>query len=305
MRTRSSIVRTEIEEQKAPTVIELCAGAGGLALGLSHAGFEHAAMIEREAVCCDTLRKNGFDNIIHNHVEDVDFEAFRGVDMVAGGVPCQPFSNGGVDRGPLDKRDLWQQAVRAVREAQPRAFLFENVAGLLRPKFAEYLGNVLQQMRDLGYEVQVWKMNAKDYGVGQNRRRIFVVGTAAGERVPNMPAAEERPTLLGQVLEGIDPPTGCDLKFTTACPGHSGSVLTKPAKTLIAGAHGPGQGNNALRLSDGRLRHFSIREAAAVQSFPLDYWFCGSWTRKMQQIGNAVPPRLSALVSGALREALG
>ena len=134
--------------------IELFSGAGGLALGLHAAGFEHKALFEWNISAIETLQYNqsmghhALKNcsISRADVRDVDFRPFRGIDLVAGGPPCQPFSMGGKAAGMKDTRDMFPQAVRAVSEVRPRAFIFENVRGLLRPAFANYVEYIRLQM---------------------------------------------------------------------------------------------------------------------------------------------------------------
>jgi DNA (cytosine-5)-methyltransferase 1 len=195
--------------------IELFAGAGGLAMGVARAGFQPAQVIEWNRWCCDTLRENrarGLAAIAHwpdpteGDVRGVDFRAHEGrVDLVTGGPPCQPFSLGGRHRAHLDARDMWPQAVRALREAKPRAFIFENVKGLTRESFASYLSYIVLQLshpervgranehwaahlgrlerhhlgekrREFGYRVVYRVLNAADYGVPQRRQRVVFVG---------------------------------------------------------------------------------------------------------------------------------
>src|SRR5471030_442775 len=121
--------------------IELFAGAGGLGMGLHRAGFHPAKVVEWDRYCCDTIRENqAFDcrwvkdsDVVEGDVRKVDFSEFEGkVELVSGGPPCQPFSMGGKHRAYDDVRDMFPQAIRAVREARPRAFIFENVKGLTR-----------------------------------------------------------------------------------------------------------------------------------------------------------------------------
>src|ERR1700761_6046260 len=133
--------------------IELFAGCGGMAKGLENAGFHHVALAESNPVACATLRLNfeeqhgGADQrVLEQDVRTIDYSQYQGVDLVAGGPPCQPFSNGGRAAGPRGHRDMWPEAIRAVREIQPRAFLFENVKGLLRPAFSDYLGSIVQSL---------------------------------------------------------------------------------------------------------------------------------------------------------------
>ena len=195
--------------------IELFSGAGGLALGLHAAGFQHRALYEWNASAVETLQYNqsmGHPSlegckITRGDVREVDFTQYKGVDLVAGGPPCQPFSMGGKAAGMNDARDMFPQAIRAVAEAQPKAFIFENVRGLLRPAFSNYVEYIRLQMEfptfpisqnipwdqnlarlerhketvgnsceELRYRVHVHQANAADYGVPQHRHRVFFVG---------------------------------------------------------------------------------------------------------------------------------
>lgn len=205
--------------------VELFTGAGGLALGLQRAGFEPALMVEWDDHACATIEANARRGgpthewpIHHGDVRDVSFAKFGEIDLVAGGPPCQPFSIGGKHLGPDDPRDMWPQAIRAVRELEPKAFLFENVRGLAREAFAEYLGYIMQRLRhpsmvarpreswdahmsrlarvpaDDGdgpvYRVEVHKVNAADYGAAQKRHRVIVVGVRVDLRIDwNFPVA--------------------------------------------------------------------------------------------------------------------
>ena len=187
--------------------IELFSGAGGLALGLEGAGFESVALVERDKDACATLRLNRPKwNIVESDIRTVKFSEFGAVDLVAGGPPCQPFSMGGKANGYDDQRDMFPQAVRAVRELRPRAFLFENVRGLMRPAFSNYVEFIRLQFTypdfpisanaswelnfqrlqrydnskrvdaDLTYRVSISHANAANYGVPQQRHRVFFVG---------------------------------------------------------------------------------------------------------------------------------
>ncbi|WP_395541027.1 DNA cytosine methyltransferase [Neotabrizicola sp. sgz301269] len=197
--------------------VELFVGAGGLGIGVSQAGFRPAAVMDWDRWACDTLRENrerGLDPIAHwpiheGDVRQFDFGKINGtVDLVTGGPPCQPFSMGGRHRAFLDSRDMFPQAIRAVRELQPRAFIFENVKGLTRSSFANYLEYIRLQLtypdlvakqeeewlahlarleehhtkgnvRGLHYRVVMRVLNAANYGVPQRRERIFLVGFRA------------------------------------------------------------------------------------------------------------------------------
>lgn len=194
--------------------VELFVGAGGLGMGVSRAGFSPAAVIELDRYCCDTIRENqgrGLEPIskwplTEGDVRKFDFRRLDGaIDLVSGGPPCQPFSIGGKHRAHGDARDMFPEAVRAVRELQPRAFLFENVKGLTRASFASYFEYIRLQMtypelvaregeiwsdhlarlerhhthgraKGLNYRVVTRVLNAANYGVPQRRERVFFVG---------------------------------------------------------------------------------------------------------------------------------
>ena len=177
------------------TSVELFAGAGGMALGLEQAGFGHLALNEFDARACQTLVRNGAEpvdrpgtgagdgrvrdqwRLIEGDCHAIDWRPLRGhVDLLAGGPPCQPFSIGGAHRGMDDPRNLWGEAARALVEIQPRAFLFENVRGLARPKFREFFNEVLTALQAPGYDVAWTLVNAADYGIPQIRWRVLVVG---------------------------------------------------------------------------------------------------------------------------------
>ena len=350
--------------------IELFSGAGGLALGLHAAGFRHRALYEWNASAVETLQYNqrmGHPSlsdctITRADVRDVDFSKYLGVDLVAGGPPCQPFSMGGKAGGMEDVRDMFPQAIRAVAQARPRAFIFENVRGLLRPAFSNYVEYIRLQMEfpefpvshnaswdrnlarlqrhkersgkqsdELTYRVHVHQANAADYGVPQQRHRVFFIGFRSDittnwsfPKATHMDPAilakrrdipkEIAPwRTLGDAISDLPDPnkrvpkTWNNHKLQTGAksyPGHTGSPLHRPAKALKAGAHGVPGGENMILYPDGNVRYLTIRESARVQTFPDDYVFLGSWTEAMRQLGNAVPVELAEIVGKSVATAL-
>ena len=218
--SRSQVVRPRqgvqtVDERKQS--VELFTGAGGLALGTHFAGFHHRLLMEWNRDAVDTIRANVAKkslpgiaawNVIDADAREVDFSAFRPADLIAGGPPCQPFSIGGKHRGMDDSRDMIPQFVRAVRELSPRAFILENVRGLLRTAFRPYFSYALLQLTlptvvrretetweehflrleeartastgiDPRYAVKFQVLNAADHGVPQTRERVFIVGFRA------------------------------------------------------------------------------------------------------------------------------
>jgi len=279
-----------------PTAVELFAGAGGMAIGLERVGLRHVALVEWDKHCVSSLRRNGFTHVIHSDAKRVDYTQFHGADVVAGGPPCQPFSVGGVDGGSKDPRDGWPTAIRAVREIEPRAFLFENVAGLMRDKFKAYLDSILARFYALGYSVHVHSVDAADYGVPQHRKRVLLVGIRGVAWFQRPPRVEQHVTLR-HAMRGLGPPNGRNghVPHDVApriYPGHTGSKLDAPSKTLVAGLHGQCGGSGMVELDDDTLRYLTPREQARVQSFPDTYALPATWSHVCKQMGNACPPLL-------------
>lgn len=378
--------------------LELFTGAGGLAMGIGEGGFQHAGLVEFNHDACETMRFNkalAGSPLKHWEIHESDtrkFEdfgkKFKNLTLVAGGPPCQPFSMGGKALGPDDPRDMFSEAVRAVRQTQPKAFIFENVKGLLRRAFADYVEYIVLQMSyptvtknpgemqnhhrsrlerihtkgdlpDLNYRV-VWQLlNAADYGVPQRRHRVFFVGFRSDLHIGwTFPAPTHSKGVLdyqkfgsGEYFErhgirkkdraappesrshnrllpledGLKPwvtvrdvigdlpdPVKKQLPELNhihvdgarSYPGHTGSPIDEPAKTLKAGDHGVPGGENMVSFPDGRVRYFTLREAARIQTFPDGYRFNRSWTESMRLLGNAVPVKLAEVVAKSVRSAL-
>lgn len=188
--------------------LEIFSGAGGLAKGLELAGFEHSAFVEFNKHACSSLAVNFEpEKVFFGDIKDFDLNSITSVDVVAGGPPCQPFSLGGKHKADQDSRDMFPHAIRAIEKLTPKAFVFENVKGLLRPSFADYFDYVilrltypgftakpstnwqdhLAQLRKVNklsyvgvkYDVQFKLINAVDYGVPQTRERVVIVGIRA------------------------------------------------------------------------------------------------------------------------------
>ena len=306
-----------------------------MAQGLREAGVRAALLVDRCPHCIDTLRANGFEDedgaeLVCGDVNaDVDYAAWRGrVDLVCGGPPCQPYSTGGFHRGAEDARDGWPAAVRAVREARPAGFLFENVAQFaVGARFAQTRERVLTALAEQGYEVRVAVDDSARHGVPQRRRRAFVVGArrdamrgrplvlpgdAAAETPPPPPppplgaflaARLPQPPLVEADASDEDVARGhvlCPTPARAYGPKHSPSDALGLAKTLVAGVHGVPGGANAVAFPDGSMRHFTVREAAELQGFPAWYRFPRARSRALHQIGNAVTVPVARAYAEAL-----
>jgi len=377
--------------------LEMFTGAGGLALGTHLSGFEHVGLIEWDDQACETLRQNvrshvlpGVDqwNVLKADVRTVNFEDFGPVDVVSGGPPCQPFSIGGKHSGMDDWRNMIPWFCRAISRLTPRAFIMENVKGLLRPRFETYFSYILLYLtyptvavregeswvdhlarlekihtrarsKDLHYHVVFRLLNAADYGVPQTRERVFLVGFRAdtgiewsfpdkthdyrallreqangaywnrhGITAPKslqvssfgsqMPLVEPPQRIkpwrtVRDAFIGLPDPNSASARMfvnhelvpgARPYPGHVGSPLDLPAKTLKAGDHGVPGGENMITFADGSVRYFTVREAARLQTFPDKWRFEGAWSRAMKQLGNAVPVELARVVASSVADRL-
>lgn len=156
--------------------LEVCAGAGGQALGLEEAGINHAGLVERNKHACNTLRLNrpGW-NVIEHDLNTFDGAAFAGIDIISGGLPCPPFSIAGKQLGEDDERNLFPAMIRLVDQLRPKAVVIENVRGIMDAVFQDYRHYIAGQLKKLGYQTGWNMMNASDFGVPQLRPRVVFV----------------------------------------------------------------------------------------------------------------------------------
>jgi len=368
--------------------LELFSGAGGLAKGLELAGAIHQSYVEFNKEACNTLRQNYSNDIVHEiDIRDYNFDSLGEIDLIAGGPPCQPFSLGGKARGKNDERDMFPQVVRAIRSKMPKVFLFENVKGLLRARFADYFDfiilqltypevnltsflwednlSLLRKLRGRGeycgvkYRVQYKLVNSADYGVPQKRERVLIVGIrddldvdwsfpppthskdalywtkyvtgtywtrhcippsdrerykaqrirgALIEKYGLLPPTELPWVTMRDAFKGLPEPevgSGFDSEHVLRpgarlYPGHTGSEIDEPSKTIKAGAHGVPGGENMVNFCDGNIRYLTIMEAKRIQTFPDEYKISGGWSECMRQMGNAVPVKLAQVIATSL-----
>lgn len=297
------------------TSVEICAGAGGQALGLEQAGFEHVALVEFEDRYCAALKRNRPDwNVICGDVREFDGRPYHGVDLLAGGVPCPPFSVAGKQLGASDERDLFPEALRLVKEIKPRAVMLENVRGLLDPRFDSYRANILNRLEELGYATQIKLLNASDYGVPQLRPRVVIIGICNNE--PGVftypePHPSDAPTVgeaIGDLMaangwRGADEwAKGANKVAPTLVGGskkHGGPDLG-PVRARNAwremGVDGSGVANSAPEESFTGLPKLTPRMMARLQGFPDDWEFDRYKTASCRMIGNAFPPPVARAI---------
>lgn len=179
----SQIVGPTTKPLERLRALELCAGAGGQAIGLMSAGFRHVALYEKSHKRVRTLRKNWPTWKVRRadvrDITDDELLRYRGIDLLAGGPPCEPFSQAGTRTGRRHDKNLFPQMIRAVRIVRPRAFMFENVPGLAYDAHAAYLASICAELTELNYRVEVFMLNAEDFGLPQERRRLLIVGSCA------------------------------------------------------------------------------------------------------------------------------
>lgn len=304
--------------------IEICAGAGGQALGLENAGFEHVALVEIEPPACATLRLNRPTwNVIEGDVHGFSASEYKGnVDLLAGGVPCPPFSVAGKQLGAEDERDLFPEALRLVGECEPRAVMIENVKGIFYPKFAGYREMILSRLHDMGYETWWQLVQASDYGVSQLRPRAILVGIKkpwADHFTWPEPNDEPAPT-VGELLHDemaahgwtgaaawAESADGIAPTLVGGSKKHGGADLgpTRSKRAwLELGVNGGGVADSSPSQDFDGIPKLTVRMAAMVQGFPKDWEFSGRKTAAYRQVGNAFPPPVAEAVGNAIREAL-
>jgi DNA (cytosine-5)-methyltransferase 1 len=304
--------------------LEICAGAGGQALGLEEAGFEHLALVEIEPLACQTLRTNRPQwNVIQGDLRHFDASIYKGqVDLLAGGVPCPPFSIAGKQLGQLDDRDLFPEAIRLIKECHPKAVLLENVRGLLDPKFEKYRLEIINELENLGYKTDWQLLNASDYGVSQLRPRAILVALKPPYfQFFNWPEKQK-----------CNPKSVGDLLFEEMAQSGWESVeewrerANKIAPTLVGGSKkhggadlGPTRAKKAwaeLAVDGGGLANsppsygfkgeprLTLNMAALIQGFPREWQFVGKKTPAYRQVGNAFPPPVAKAIGKSILKAL-
>ncbi len=320
--------------RQKPTVIELFAGAGGMALGLERAGFETSLLVEYDKDCTATLRTNRPHwNVMHQDIQEISFRGLK-ADVVTGGFPCQAFSHAGNKMGFEDTRGtLFYEFARAVKEIRPRIFLAENVEAIIRNNDGKTLRTILGVLSSFGYDVQYKILNALNYGVPQKRKRVIFVGTKDGvkfeypkslqhivtlrDALQDVPKSigekysEKKKAMLSHVPPGgswINMPVNVQKAYMGKSFYSSGGrrgmgrrlSWDEPCLTLTCS---PGQ-KMTERCHPKEIRPFTVREYARIQTFPDTWKFTGSLSSQYRQIGNAVPVKLSTAIGKELFKSL-
>lgn len=313
--------------------IEICAGAGGQALGIERAGFEHTALIELDPDACATLRMNRpwwtvIQDDIRSFTHGACCLAATHVDLLAAGVPCPPFSIAGQQLGEGDERDLFPALMRLVGEIRPSAVMVENVKGLLQERFRPYREQILQQLKELGYVPVMWEqLNACDFGVPQLRPRSVLVALLpqfADAWVPPQPSGA-RVTVTEALADSMHQRGLRSVDFM-----RWGDKALDVAPTLVGGSKkhgGPDLGPTRARAKwaelgvdggsvanddepatldgpKGRGPRLTVEQCAIIQGFPPEWRFAGGKTARYRQVGNAFPPPVAQAVAERIAAAL-
>lgn len=307
------------------SVFEICAGAGGQALGLHNAGFTNAAAVEIDPDACKTLRMNHPEwTVIEGDVRKISGKEYSGIDLLAGGVPCPPFSTAGKQLGANDERDLFPEALRLAAEIKPRAVMLENVAGFASEKFSDYRADIFAKLASLGYIPYARLIQSSELGVPQLRPRFIIVALRPEDFTHF--SLEFSPLIAPTVGESLS-----DLMSANGWPGSTewARKASRIAPTLVGGSKkhgGPDLGPTRAKAQWAALgvdgmgiadaapdRNFpingkpklTVRMAARIQGFPDSWQFFGRKTTSYRQVGNAFPPPVSAFVGTRILEAFG
>lgn len=307
------------------TSLELCAGAGGQAIGLEAAGFGHKAVVEIDGNCCDTLRLNRPQwNVVQADVSKFQAKEYAGLDLLAGGLPCPPFSVAGKQLGAKDERNLFPAALRIIEQAQPRAVMIENVRGFLDAVFEDYREGLRDKLYKLGY-ITAWRqLNACDFGVPQLRPRVIIVALKREiwDRFDWPQVSPHNPPSVGETLHPLMSSRGWP--GANAWRDHASEI----APTLVGGSKkhggpdlGPTRAKRAwasigvdgMGLADmppGKddpaklMPRLTVPMVALLQGFPPDWKFVGKKTAAYRQVGNAFPPPVAQAVAMKISQAL-
>lgn len=304
------------------TSIEFCAGAGGQALGLEAAGFQHDLLLDNDEHCCATLTKNRPNwNVVCADMQSAAAHDHVGVDLFAGGLPCPPFSVAGKQLGEKDERNLFEDALRLISECDPKFVLIENVRGFLSPTFAAYRQKLRRKFSRLGYKIDWSLFNASDFGVSQLRPRVAIV--AAKQNYWDnfaFPTGGVTPKTVGETLVDLMSENGWEgadawaRQANTIAPTivggskkHGGPDLgpTRARNAwLNLGVNGKSVANEPPEKGANDLPRLTTRMVARLQGFP-DHWeFSGRKTHAYRQVGNAFPPPVATAIGAQIANAI-
>lgn len=299
-----------------PSVISLFSGCGGLDLGFIRAGFDivFANDIDKEA--CESYRKNIGSHIVCKDIYTLSADEIPSADILIGGFPCLGFTIANGKNRDLNSHynALYLEYARILKAKQPKYFLVENVAGIQSGKgFKEnFYEKILPTFQNCGYAVKYSILNASDFGVPQNRKRVIIIGQRndINKSIDFPKPLPQKPKTLRDAIGDLP------LDYDESIPNHTGSrhkikitgyignrILSwdKPAPTITG--RGSRGGGAVIHPHPNLHRRLSVRECARIQSFSDDFIFCGSNGAAYAQIGNAVPPLMSYFIANEFKKA--
>ncbi|MFC1828049.1 DNA cytosine methyltransferase [Thermodesulfobacteriota bacterium] len=331
------------KKSREEQAIDLFSGVGGLSLGLHEAGWDVIEGFEIDQAAVDNYEINfPASKVFHEDVKEINFSKYKGIGLIAGGPPCQPFSVAGKMLSKNDPRDMVPQFIRAVDEARPLAFLMENVPGLMTKRNFAYSEKIASDLSDLGYTVYVNKLTAYDYGVPQNRHRVFFVGfiedipygfptpthgpdrknahLTSGEALKDVPEDEPNRAKIVYAQKPILRPSpfagmlvnGQGRPINLRGPSHTIPATAGGNRTHIYDPQGILVEYHKHLMSGGKpekgqvegVRRITVRESVRIQSFPDDFQLISKRSARYRLIGNAVPPLLAKAVGESIYNAL-
>ena len=301
------------------SVVSLFSGAGGMDIGFDLEGFKTIWANDFDKDSCSTHKKWSGAEVVHGPIEKVDLDTIPKADVVLGGFPCQGFSLAG-PRKVDDKRNvLYRNFVAVIEKIQPKAFIAENVKGILTLGGGEIIKVIIREFSDKGYNVQFKLLNAADYNVPEDRFRVIMVGIRKDiDSEFKYPEPAKKKITLHEALSDFPEPNDDEVLEGGFSPrfmsrnrkrGWDQSAFTVPAMAKQVTLHPSSPDMIKLdkdlwKFGEGRTRRLSWKEAAAVQTFPKDMDFSGNLVSKYKQIGNAVPVNLAKAVAHELYKTL-
>lgn len=305
------------------TSLEICAGAGGQAIGLEQAGFHHVGLVEIDKNACQTLSFNRPKwKVFNEDLKSFSATKYIDLDLLAGGVPCPPFSIAGKQLGNMDERDLFPEALRLVSESNPKAVLLENVRGILDKKFDSYRAQIISALENMDYQCDWRLVNSSDYGVSQLRPRALLVALKRKYYkyfewpTPNT----QKPLTVGELLfeemgslgwENIhnwkQTANGIAPTLVGGSKKHGGADLgpTRARKSwALLGVDGRGLADSPPINGSKAMPRLTLKMTALIQGFPKDWVITGKKTPAYRQIGNAFPPPVAKAIGCAIKNAI-
>jgi DNA (cytosine-5)-methyltransferase 1 len=303
------------------TVVSLFSGAGGFDLGFHQQGFDVIWANDNNKDACATHRCWSSSQIVQKNINQIPLTSIPYSDVIIGGFPCQGFSLAGPRKIDDTRNSLYKAFVKLVEEKQPLCFVAENVKGLLTLGQGKIAEAILDDFSSKGYDVKIHQANAKNYGIAQDRARIFIIGFRKDLSLAEsfeFPKPTNEKFMLVDALKDLpipDPSDVCNAPFSSRYLSRNRKrdwdqvSFTIPATAKQITLHPSSPNMQKIKSESwsfgvGVTRRLSWQEASSIQSFPKDFYFVGNLTSKYKQIGNAVPPKLAGYIAQAVQKSL-